>query len=169
MKSALLVIAQQVFRDEEYAEPRRVLEERGARVVTASVEAGRCVGKLGMVVETELALRDAALEDWDAVAFIGGGGSSVFFDDETAHELARRIHAEDSVVGAICIAPSVLAHAGLLDGVRATAFPTQREDLLAHGAIWTGGPLTVDGRIITASGPEAAAAFGDALAQALSL
>jgi len=164
-----LVIAQEVFRDEEYAEPRGVLLERGAEVVTASVAAGPCVGKLGMTATADMALSEAASRDWDAVLFIGGGGASVFFDDPTAHELVRRLHAAGALVGAICIAPSTLARAGLLDGVRATAFPSQRDDLMAHGAIWTGEPVTVDGRIITASGPEAATAFGEAVAAALDI
>jgi putative intracellular protease/amidase len=38
MKSALLVIAPEVFRDEEYAEPKRILEARGADVTTASLK-----------------------------------------------------------------------------------------------------------------------------------
>ena len=71
------------------------------------------------------------------------------------------------LLAAICIAPTTLAHAGLLDGVRATAFPDREDDLRAHGAVWTGAPVTVDGRIITGNGPEAAADFGEAIAEAL--
>jgi len=169
MKSALLVIAQQVFRDEEYAEPKAVLEARGARVTTASVSAGPAVGKLGMHAIADISVIDALEQDWDAIAFVGGAGASVFFDDDSAHELARQASERGAVVSAICIGPSTLAHAGLLQGVRATAFPSQEDDLRAHGAVWTGEPVTVDGRVITANGPEAATAFGHAVADALEL
>lgn len=169
MKSALLVIAQDVFRDEEYAEPKAVLEARGATVTTASVAAGPASGRFGLPAMADIAVADAAAREWDAVAFIGGGGAAVFFDDPHAHELARKTLADGHVLGAICIAPSTLAHAGLLTGVSATAFESREGDLTQHGARWTGEPVTIDGPIITANGPEAATAFGEALANALGL
>lgn len=167
MPDVAMIIAQQIFRDEEYAEPKRVLESKGVRVTTSSVSAGECIGKLGMRTVAQEALHDISTREWDAVVFVGGAGAQVFFDDENAHRLARATLQRGAVVAAICIAPSTLAHAGLLEGVRATAFPSQESDLTAHGAIWTGEPVTVDGRIVTANGPEAATAFGEAIADLL--
>jgi protease I len=112
---------------------------------------------------------DAAKRPWDAVIFVGGGGAEVFFDDEAAHALARAQSGSQHTLAAICIAPSTLAHAGLLGGVRATAFPSQENDLESHGAIWTGAPVTIDGHIITGNGPQAATAFGEAVADALGI
>jgi protease I len=169
MPTALMVIAPEVFRDEEYAEPKRVLEERGARVVTASTRPGACKGKLGMTATADISVSDALDGTWDAVLFIGGGGSSVFFDDEAAHGLASATLERGAIVGAICIAPSTLAHAGLLAGRRATAFESQEQDLVIHGAVWTDEEVTVDGRIVTANGPEAAEAFGVTIAELLGL
>lgn len=167
MKSALLVIAQQVFRDEEYAQPKAVLEAAGIDVVTASQQPGPAVGKLGLVATADISVVDAVERHWDAVAFIGGAGAAVFFDDCDAHRIARENYLAGHVVGAICIAPSVLAHAGLLEGVTATAFSSQREDLLAHGAHWSDAPVVVAGRIVTANGPSAAQEFGHRLVELL--
>ncbi len=169
MAQALMIIAPEAFRDEEYARPREVLQARGAEVVTASTRPGVCTGTLGMTAEATLAVADADPADFGAIIFIGGAGSAVFFNDPQAHELARSAHETGRVVAAICIAPSTLARAGLLDGVRATAFASQRQDLTAHGAVWTGAPVVVDGRIITADGPDAAHDFGGAIADALGL
>lgn len=169
MKSAVLVIAQHVFRDEEYAEPLAVLARRGVLPVTASRSAGAAVGKLGLRAEAGMSLADAAEREWDAAVFIGGAGAAEYFDDPTAHRLARETLERGGVVGAICIAPSILARAGLLNGVRATAFPSQREDVEERGALWTGDDVTVDGRIVTANGPGAATAFGEALADLMGL
>ncbi|HEY5540477.1 MAG TPA: DJ-1/PfpI family protein [Coriobacteriia bacterium] len=169
MPDVVMVIAPTVFRDEEYAEPKAVLEARGANVVTASVQPGECVGRFGLVANATVSVADAAQRPWDAVIFVGGGGAAVYFDDEAAHALARAQAASGEVLAAICIAPSTLAHAGLLGAVRATAFPDREDDLKAHGAIWTGEPVTVDGRIITGNGPEAATAFGEAVAEALGI
>ena len=165
----VMVIAPKVFRDEEYSEPKRVFESRGATVVTASVTPGECIGKLGMRALAEISVADAASRDWDAVVFVGGAGASVYFDDPAGHELARRAAAGTGVLAAICIAPSTLARAGLLSGVRATAFASQKDDLVAHGATWTGESVTTDGHIVTGNGPEAATEFGEAIGDLLGL
>lgn len=169
MKDVVMVIAPRVFRDEEYAEPKAVLETHGASVVTASAQPGRCIGKLGMTADATISVAEAADRAWDAVIFVGGGGAEIYFDDVSAHGLAREAARSETVLAAICIAPSVLAHAGLLRGVTATAFPSQREDLVANGALWSDGPVAVDGNIITANGPEAARAFGEAILEALGI
>ena len=169
MPDVVMVIAPTVFRDEEYALPKSVLESRGAHVVTASVAPGECIGKLGMRALAETSVTDATLRDWDAVVFVGGAGSAVFFDDAAAHELARRAVQTDAVVCAICIAPSTLAHAGLLRGVECTAFASQESDLRAHGALWTGASVSVHGRIVTGNGPEAAIEFGQRVGDLLGL
>lgn len=169
MTEVVMVIAPEVFRDEEYFEPKAVLEQRGARVVTASTAPGKCIGKLGAVAVADISVAEAALRDWSAVVFVGGGGAAVFFDDATAHELAARVHESAGIVSAICIAPSTLAHAGMLEGITATAFPSQREDLVQHGARWSTGPVTIDAPFITANGPEAAIAFGEAICDVLGL
>jgi protease I len=165
----VFVIAPTVFRDEEYAEPKAVLEAHGAHTTTASSEPTECIGRFGLLAEATISVADAATRDWDAVVFVGGGGSAVFFDDPAAHTLARNQAENNRVLAAICIAPSTLARAGLLEGVHATAFPDREEDLRAHGALWTGEPVTVDGLIITGNGPEAATAFGEAIAAALGI
>jgi protease I len=169
MPDVVMVIAPTVFRDEEYAEPKAILEARGAHVVTASNEPGECTGRFGLKATATISVAEAALRQWDAVIFVGGGGAAVYFDDDAAHALASAQAASDGVLAAICIAPSTLAHAGLLGGVRATAFPDREDDLRAHGAIWTGEPVTSDGRIITGNGPVAATAFGEAVATALGI
>ncbi|MBW6468376.1 MAG: DJ-1/PfpI family protein [Coriobacteriia bacterium] len=169
MKTVLMVIAPETFRDEEYAHPKEVLESRGATVVTASTQAGTCTGKLGMEAQATIAVSESDALDYDAVVFVGGAGAQVFFDDPYAHALARAARESKRVLGAICIAPSILARAGLLRGWPATAFESQKDDLEAHGAIWTGEPVTAEGHVITANGPEAARAFGAALADALGI
>ncbi len=163
MPAVLMVIAPSQFRDEEYARPKEVFERHGYDVVTASVAPGPCRGRFGMMARAEEAMLDVDTSKFDAVAFIGGAGARVFFDDHYAHRVARAMAESGDVVAAICIAPSTLAHAGLLAGKTVTSFPSQESDLKEHGAVYTGNPVEVDGRIVTANGPEAADAFGEAI------
>jgi len=168
VSSALLVIAPKTFRDEEYAEPKQLLERAGVEVTTASVEPGACYGRFGLEAHADVAVRDVDPTSFDVVAFIGGAGARVYFDDPEAHRIARAALEAGKVLGAICIAPSILGHAGLLQGVSVTSFSSQEADLVAHGARWTGRPVEVDERIVTANGPESATMFGEELLHALS-
>jgi protease I len=164
MPAVLMVIAPETYRDEEYAHPKEVFERRGARVVTASTRPGVCTGRFGLTAVADIALADAAATDYDAVVFVGGGGAEVFFDDEAAHALAREALDAGRVVAAICIAPTILARAGLLTGRRATSFSSQASELRERGVLWTGDTVTTDPPFVTGNGPEAAYAFGEAVA-----
>lgn len=169
MPKVLMVISRENFRDEEYAKPKEVLESRGAEVITASTDVGECRGTYGMTAHADEVLCEADMSRYDAIVFVGGSGAEVFFDDFCAHEKAAEVHDAFKVVGAICIAPSTLARAGLLNGRRATSFPSREKDLVEHGANYTGEPVTVAGKIVTAKGPQAAWEFGQKVADLMRL
>jgi protease I len=173
MKTVALVIAEQIFRDEEYEKPKEILEEKGIRVLTASTTLGKAFGKLGMVVKPDILIKDLRDQALDALIFIGGGGSSQYFNDVTAHETAKFFNQPGKVIGAICIAPVILANAGLLKGRKATVFPDGKDALKAGGATYTGSQVEIDrsqpkqATVITGCGPEASTAFGEALVELL--
>ena len=60
---------------------------------------------------------------------------------------------------AICAAPRVLAHAGLLDGRSATSFPGALDAETVSGLEYLEQPVVVDGGIITSRGPGTAMDF----------
>ena len=84
-----------------------------------------------------------------------------------ALNIARQAVGKGKVLAAICIAPAILADAGVLEGVRATSFSSERGRLRKGGARYTGAAVEWDGLIITGSGPMAASQFGRAIADAL--
>jgi len=163
----LFVIAPERFRDEELLEPKRILEQRGAVVTVASTRSGIAVGMLGAKVTVAATLQQVEAAAFDALAIAGGAGSPAhLWDSEPLRVLARTLSAAGKPVGAICLSPPVLARAGLLDGKRATTFPADRAilELKRGGATYVQDAVVLDGTIVTASGPEAAAAFGETLA-----
>lgn len=166
-KIVALVIAERTFRDEEYQIPKEILEKKGFKVLTVSTKLEKAIGKLGMTVKPDIVISDLINRSLDALIFIGGGGSSQYFKDSLAHQLARHFYDGGKIVGAICIAPVILANAGILKGKKATVFPDCVPDLKANGAIYTGNMVEVDGKIITGAGPEAAEAFGNRLVEML--
>lgn len=158
------------FRDEELFESKREAESLGAECVVASTKRGSFAGKLGRSASAQLAVGEVKAADFDAIAFVGGPGVAEHKLDENAGvlKLAKDFAAAGKIVAAICIAPRILAAAGLVKGKRVTAFPDE-ETLAALkrvGAVFTGAACETDGRIVTASGPASARAFGKALVSA---
>jgi protease I len=77
-----------------------------------------------------------------------------------ALRLAREADEGAKVLGAICLAPVILANAGVLRNRRATVAGTEARTIEAAGATYTGPGVTVDENIVTANGPKSSTAFG---------
>ncbi len=167
IKKAVLIVAADNFRDEELFDTKRVLEAAGVETVIASSRIGIIRGMLGGTAEARIPLNQLRVDDYNAIIFVGGSGSAEYFNNPIALSIAREAAARRKVVAAICIAPTVLANAGVLTGVRATSALSEQARLAQAGAIYTGVPVERDRFIITASGPLAAATFGQAIADTL--
>ena len=167
MKKVVMIIPSKNFRDEELLEPKKILEENGVRVVIASSSLSEARGMLGARVKPDLLIDDIQTQDYDAVIFVGGSGSSEYWDSPIAHKILREADEERKVIGSICIAPVTLANSGILKGKRATCWSSEGSKLKAKGAVYTGKDLEVDGNIITCSGPSVAREFGEEILRSL--
>ena len=167
MKKAVMIIANDGFRDEELAQPREILEQNGIEVKIASSALSQARGMLGAKVKPDILLTSINAEDFDAIIFVGGQGASEYWDDPLAHRLAQEAIKQNRIVAAICIAPVTLAKAGILKGRRATVWSAEADQLKAGGANYTGEPVEKDGNIITANGPTSAREFGEEIVMAL--
>lgn len=166
-KKVVMIIAPEDFRDEELKEPRDLLNSKGASVSVASKTTDEVTGMLGMKVKPDITIDSIKVDDYNAVIFVGGVGASVYFNDEKVLSIAKETFEKGKVIGAICIAPSILANAGVLKGKKATSYSSERKNLEEKGAIWTGEDVSVDGKIVTASGPVSAKKFGEKIAELL--
>ncbi|MDI6807127.1 MAG: DJ-1/PfpI family protein [Candidatus Aenigmarchaeota archaeon] len=167
-KSVLMVIAHSGFRDEEFQEPYNILTKAGARVTIASSSLEEATGMLGKRVKPDILLSKANIDEYNAIVFVGGVGSSEYFNNSVALNLVKSAYGKGKVIAAICIAPSTLANAGILEGKRVTSYLSEKSNLEASGAVYTGRNVEVDGNIITAKGPEVAREFGNKIVEILS-
>lgn len=167
-KKVLMIIAHKNFRDEELSDTKQVVENAGALVTIASTELTPATGMFGAVAQPHVTIDQVSVDEYDAIVFVGGGGSQIYFENPTALNIARESHAKNKVLGAICIAPGILANADVLRGKKATVWGADyAEHLKAKGALYTGEAVTRDGNLITANGPQAAKAFGEMIVNAL--
>ena len=171
MKVAM-IIAFRDFRDEEYFIIKQVLEAAGAKVITVSANLGKAFGVYGGEAEVDLMIDNLKVQDFDAIVFIGGAGAYKYLEDPKCLQIALETIKKNKVLGAICIAPTILAKAGVLKGKKATVWssPMDRSPikiLKEGGANYIDEEVVVDGNIITANGPVAAKEFGEALCQKL--
>ena len=89
-KKAAMFIAFQGFRDEEYLEPKKILEEAGIKVVTVSTSRGLARGKLGATAEVDLTADEIDPADYDALMLVGGPGTLEHLDKPKVHEIFRK-------------------------------------------------------------------------------
>lgn len=168
-KKALLIIAQKDYQDREYERTRAELERSGLEVTVAGGEGGTCTGKFGGSVRSAVPLRQVKVEDFDLIAFIGGPGAEAYVNDVEALRIANEAVRADIILGAICIAPLILAKAKALEGRKATVWDdgrgTQERILAQAGAEVTGDSVTVDGKVVTGNGPDASEEFGRTLTE----
>jgi protease I len=163
----LLVASQQGFQDQELLDTKRGLELAGVTTAVASTRLGSIVGMLGGTATVDVLINQAKADDYGAVVFIGGAGAVENFANPAALNLARQAVAQRRVLAAIGTAPSILANAGVLRGVRATGFLPEQARIQQGGATYTGNPVEKDGLVITATGAMTVQLFVQAILEGL--
>jgi protease I len=160
----LIALAPEKFRDEELAEPVAALTKAGIGYEIASTRRGVCTGMLGAKATATLSFEEVDPKAYDGIIIVGGSGAQAhLWDDDLLQMLVKFFHDKMKVVGAICLAPVVLARAGVLKGKKATYFesPVSFREMKAGGAVLVNQPVVTDTRVVTANGPGASKAFAE--------
>lgn len=164
-KKVLMVVPHQDFNDEEYDRVKKVLESKGIKVTTGSSYVGEIRGLKGTSTRSTVEVGSVKYYDYDALVFIGGPGARRFIEHEKVVKLAK--DAEYKILGAIGVGPAILAKAEVLKGKKATADRSMADFMESKGSIFTGQPVQVDSKIVTAEGPKYAEQFANALMEVL--
>ncbi|HMF02046.1 MAG TPA: DJ-1/PfpI family protein [Terriglobia bacterium] len=169
-KKVLMVIPHTQFRDEEFFEPKKILEDEGAKVVVASTSVRTCRGMKGGTAQSDLAIADAKADEYAGLVLCGGSSvPDVFWNDKKLQELVVAMATAGKVIAAICLSTVVLAKAKLLADREATVYflPEALEELKAAGAKYVPETLLIHNNIILAEGPPDSQRFGQAIRSAL--
>ena len=143
-----------------------ILRRAGIEVVSAGLDTQPVRASRGTVLIPDTTLDAALKHDYDMVVLPGGlPGTTYLRNDVRIIGLVKRMAQQGKYVAAICAAPSVLAAAGLLDGKRATCYPTCLDEFprvnLQTAAV------VEDGKLITSRGPGTAMDFALILVERL--
>jgi 4-methyl-5(b-hydroxyethyl)-thiazole monophosphate biosynthesis len=113
---------------------------------------------------------DTALkQSYDLLVLPGGQpGADHLDDDPRLRQRLIEMSESGKYIAAICAAPKALAHAGILSGRRATAYPGTLEKLELDDITISQDAIVRDGNVITSRGPGTAMDFALTLIEILS-
>jgi protease I len=164
----VFLIAPQDFRDEEYFQPKVILQAEGAQIDTVTKgDLEEVTGSKGGKAHTNATLDDTTPQNYDALIIVGGPGVKTYFNDKKIHKIAANFYKSKKIIGAICSAPVILLNADLLKGKKVTSFEADRSTIEEAGIEWVDSSIVIDDSIVTAQGPRSAIEFGRAILKLL--
>ncbi len=170
-KKVILVIASEGFQAVEYGVTKKLLEDQGVVVVTASNEPGGAVAHDETTAEVDLTIDQVKPSDYDGLFLIGGPGAMEQLDNSTTYKVVSAFRHAGKPYGAICVSPRILAKANAIEGVKVTCWDG---DKAARGILTgfkadyqEGKDIVTDGLVVTATGPAAAPQFAEGIVRVL--
>lgn len=166
------ILATNGFEESELIDPKKNLENAGAKVEVLSIKAGEIKGwnhtDWGKSVKAERAVKEAKLADYDALVLPGGQmNPDVLRTDADAVKFVKQFVEGGKPVAAICHGPWTLIEAGVVKGRTITSWPSLKTDLKNAGADWVNEEVVQDGNIITSRKPDDIPAFSRTLIEAI--
>ena len=166
--SRILIVATDGFEEWELFGPRKILQDRGADVLLASLKRDPIQATVhddaGKTIRPDLTIDEANSDNFDALILPGGVRNP---DQLRSHgnvvALVRRFAEQGKPVAAICHGPWLLVEADLLRDRTATAWPSIRTDLRNAGAMVVDEAAVTDGNIVTSRNPDDVEAFTNAI------
>ena len=155
------------FEELEATAPIDILRRAGAEVITVGVDGEVITAAHNMRYLTDITINELVLDEAVEMIVLPGGmpGTVNLENNDYVQAAIDYCVKNDKFVGAICAAPSILGHKGLLKGREAICFPGFEKEL--EGAAISDKPVAVDGKFITAKGAGVAVKFALTLVEQL--
>jgi len=158
------ILATTGFEQAELIEPRKALEDQGAKTQVISPQKDKIKGwnekDWGQEVKVDLPLESANANDFDALLLPGGVmNPDKLRMEPRAVEFVRQFFAARKPVAAICHGPWMLVEAGAVRGRTVTSWPSLQTDIRNAGGKWVDQEVVVDEGLVTSRKPADIPAF----------
>ena len=157
----VLVVLTDGFEEIEAFTPVDVLRRAGADVTVAGLVSSIVEGAHKVKVMTDKKLSDVDANTYDMLVLPGGPGYRSLLNSSAVINLVKDFNRKKKFIAAICMAPAVLAKAGVLDDKIATIYPGAESQLPKPREA----KVIVAGNIITSRSPGTAMDFALKLAE----
>lgn len=135
-------------------------------VVTAGLDTQPVTASRSTVIIPDTDLDTALQDEYDMVVLPGGlPGADHLQNDERIKAILIKMANSKKFTAAICAAPKVLANAGVLNGKKATCYPSFLDH--AEDVNVSNDAVVQDGKVITSRGPGTAMDFALTLIESL--
>ena len=147
------------FEECEALAPLDILRRANIEIKTVGIGSNTIVGSHGISVNCDTINKDLTFDNLKGIILPGGmPGALNLENSQTVQDTIDYCVNNNLLISAICAAPQILGHKGILKGKNATCFPGFEEEL--KGACFKDEKVVCDGNIITACGAGAAFEFG---------
>lgn len=158
------ILVENGFEQVELTDPKKALEDSGARTVIVSPHRDRVrawdASDWGEEFSVDVAVDEAAPEDYDALLLPGGVmNPDRLRTNPRAVAFVREFFRAGKPVAAICHGPWTLIDAGVVQGRQLTSYPSLGKDLENAGAHWVDREVVVDQGLVTSRKPDDIPAF----------
>lgn len=149
------------FEDSEMQKPYDAIREAGHETVIIGLKAGELLqGKQKQAsYETQLGIKDAKADEFDAVVIPGGSSPEQLRLDADIQSFVQQLDKQSKPISAICHGPQILISANLLKGRTLTSYPPLQDDVRNAGATFKDQEVVIDGNLITSRTPKDEPAF----------
>jgi protease I len=152
------------FEQVEMVEPRKALDDAGAKTVLISPKPGKIWGfnhdEKADQFEVDMSLDRAEPNDFDAVLLPGGALNADFLRVQPkAQEFVRQMEQDGKPIAVICHAPWLLVSAGLVKGRNLTSYHTIQDDVRNAGGNWEDKEVVRDRNWVSSRQPQDIPAF----------
>jgi len=158
------ILATNGFEEAELFEPRKALDEAGARTAVIAPKSGKIQGmkhdEKSQSVAVDSTLDKANPADFDAVLLPGGAlNADALRVEPAAQKFIQEMDRAKKPIAFICHAPWLLVSAGLTKGRTLTSYHTIQDDLRNAGAKWLDKEVVRDGNWVSSRQPTDIPAF----------
>ena len=148
----------------ELVEPRKALEEAGAKTELLSIADDEIQGYNHLdaadTFPVDKHVRDARAGDYDGLLLPGGvANPDALRMDEDAMKFVAAVAEAHTPIAAICHAPWILVETGIAKGRTLTSWPSLQTDIRNAGGTWVDEEVVVDSGLTTSRNPDDIPAF----------